>query len=232
MIGNVSFSVIITTYQDRYEAAESAAQGWLRQPVDQLWILDGSGKFKPKDPTIEANSRVSIFRMPFDLGPKMDMAMALLTEGDMICLADDDLQPEGNFLAELYRGWLKAGGGIAGIIGRTFEGPEYKGGTTFYAARDISEPVRVGFVGVAFLTTRDVFGFDVRGLPRNADDLWMQMKALPEIPKWVVPTKAYMNHRAASDGTAMYRKPELKAQRAAFYREQYLENYAPKGRKF
>lgn len=232
MIGNVSFSTIITTYPARYAAAEQALEGWVEQPVDQIWILDGGGAFRPKNQELLKDHRVAIFRMPYDLGPKMDMAMALLTEGDMIFLADDDLEPLAGLTEEMYRGWLSVGGGIAGLIGRTFEGPEYKGGTTFYAARDIDKPIRVGFAGVAFLTTRDVFGFDVRNLPRNADDIWMQMKALPDLPKWVIPTKAYANHKAASDGSAMYRNPELKAQRANFYREQYLEKYEPTGRRF
>lgn len=232
MIGNVSFSTIITTYPARYAAAEQALEGWIKQPADQIWVLDGGGAFKPKNPALLNDNRVWVFRMPFDLGPKMDMAMALLTEGDLICLADDDLEPQAGLLEEMYRGWLSVGGGLVGLIGRTFEGPEYKGGTTFYSARDIDKPVRVGFAGIAFLTTRDVFGFDVRNLPRNADDIWMQMKALPDLAKWVVPTKAWLNNKAAADGTAMYRNQELKSQRANFYREQYLEKYEPTGRRF
>lgn len=231
MIENVKFSTIITTHRGRYDAAAKTLRAWLSQPADQIWLLDGSGEFSAFK-TIPNDPRLSVFRMPVDLGTKMDYAFSLLTEGDMICLADDDMVPKAGLLEELYSGWKRVGGGIVGLIGRTFQGPTYRGQTTFFSAKEITEPVRVGFAGVAFLTTRDLFGFDVRGLPRNCDDIWMQMRKHPDVPKWVIPTKAFENLKEAGDMTAMYRNPELKAQRQEFYQAEYEEKYQPTGRTF
>lgn len=228
MIDKIKISVLMTTHASRYAGAREALDGWLEQPAAQIWLLDGGGAYeRPKH-----QGRVDVFRMPFDLGTRMDMAMALLTEGDLICCADDDVKPQPGFLEDLYLGWIKTAGGISGILGRTFEGPTYWGNTTFYRARNIQEPVRVGFVGVVFLASRDLFGFDVRGCPRNCDDLWFQMKAQPDAPKWVIPTTKYEDLPSSKDGTAMYRSAELKAQRQEFYEAHYRMTYAPEGRHF
>jgi hypothetical protein len=226
MIGGQTISALITTYT-RYGRLEELIIGWLAQPIDQLWILDGGGRFKTALP----DPRLLVFNLPTDLGTKMDYAFALLTEGDLICLADDDVLVKPGFLEDLHRCWASKGG-IVGILGRTFHGPVYWGNTRFYRASLIKEPTRAGFVGVIYLAGRDLFGFDVRGLPRNCDDLWWQMKIHPDIPKHVAPTIRYENLPVASDETAMYKQPALRAQREAFYREHYLKTYAQTERIF
>ena len=219
MIDGKSISVLITTYC-RYKTLDRVILGWLAQSADQIWVIDGGGSFKTqyKDP------RLLVFNMPCDLGTKMDYAFALLTEGDLICLADDDVLIKPDFLNALYNTW-KLKGGIVGILGRTFHGPVYWGDTTFYRASLLKVPQRVDFCGVVYFASRELFGFDVRGLPRNCDDLWWEMKIHSKVPKHVAATAKYENLPCAKDGTAMYKTPSLRKQREDFYREYYLKNY-------
>lgn len=229
MIGEKRFSVIITTHAARYPTLDLVLQGWIEQSAaDQIWLLDGGGRFRSKlvDP------RLAIFNMPMDLGTKMDYAMALLTDGDFIILADDDVIVHPGFLLDLYRGYHLVGDSIVGIIGRTFHGIPYWGKTIFYKASAIREPQRVGFVGVIYFSPRKYFGFDVRGCPRNCDDLWWQMKIFPQLPKFVVPSRKYLNLPEASGESAMYKQPLLRKQREEFYAQYYRENYEKQGRIF
>lgn len=219
-------SVLITTYR-RFKNLKTIFKAWLRQPVDQVWIINGNPKVKldwGRPP------QSMVINMPCDLGTKMDYGFALLTEGDLIILADDDVVPLPGFVPDLFQGWKQVGGGIVGILGRTFHGPTYWGETKFYRASLIQAPVRVGFCGVVYFAPRNLFGFDVRGLPRNCDDLWWQMKIFPDVTKHVVPTVAYKNLPEAGDASAMYKQPHLRAQRETFFREHYMKSYAPEGR--
>lgn len=220
MIDGKTVSVLITTYC-RYKTLDQVVLGWLAQPADEIWVIDGGGKFSCR----HTDPRLLVFNMPRDLGTKMDYAMALLTDGDLICLADDDVLVKPGFLEDLYETWnLK--GGIVGILGRTFHGPVYWGNTTFYRASFLTDPKEVDFCGVVYFAARELFGFDVRGLPRNCDDLWWEMRVHPFVPKHVAATAKYENLPAASDGTAMYKHPGLRKQREDFYRLYYLKNYA------
>lgn len=220
MIDGKTISVIITTYV-RYGTLDRVIAGWLGQPADQIWLLDGAGKFK----TAHQDPRLLVFNLPADLGTKMDYAFALLTDGDLVCLADDDVIVKPGFLNDLYQTW-KLKDGIVGIIGRTFHGPTYWGQTKFYRASLLKMAQKVDFCGVIYFAGRGLFGFDVRGLPRNCDDLWWQMKIHPTIPKHVAATARYENLPAASDGTAMYKDPVLRQQRQDFYKIYYIKNYS------
>jgi len=221
-------SVLITTYR-RFKNLKSIFRAWLQQPVDQVWIINGNPGV-----TLDWGQppKSMVINMPCDLGTKMDYVFALLTEGDFVILADDDVLPLPGFTDDLLRGWRLVGGGIVGIIGRTFHGPTYWGNTKFYKSSLITKPVRVGFCGVVYFAPRDYFGFDVRGLPRNCDDLWWQMRIFPNISKHVIPTVNYKNLPEASDQSAMYKNPVLRQQRERFYKAQYLKTYEPENRIF
>ena len=165
MIDGRTVSAIITTYR-RYATLDEVVASWLAPPVAQLWVLDGGAGYKPR---VMADPRLLVFLMPADLGTKMDYAFALLTEGDLVCLADDDIVVSPGFLPDLERCGAERGG-IVGVIGRTFHGPVYWGQTKFFRASDLLEPARVGFVGCIYLAPRELFGVDVRGaleLPRR-----------------------------------------------------------------
>ena len=222
-----TISVLVTTYC-RFENLDRILAAWLRQPVDEVWLIDGSGRFQSS----MKDQRFTAFSMPRDFGTGMDYALAPLTQGDYIILADDDVLPEPGFVEDLFRGYFETGGAIVGIIGRTFYGPRYKGDTEFFAANKTERPVRVGFVGVVCFAARQYFGFDVRGLPRNADDLWWQMREYPRIAKYVIPTKAYLNLPECEDDTAMFHDRALREQRQEFYEKWYRCNYEPTGRTY
>lgn len=217
--------MIITTYR-RFKNLEKIYLAWIEQPISEVWILNGN-----KDVKLDFGNhpKGAIFNMPFDLGTKMDYAFALLTEGDFIILADDDVLPKKGFTEDLFRGWKQIGEGIVGIIGRTFLGKRY-GQSKFYRASEIDKPVCVGFCGVIYFAPRKYFGFDVRGMPRNCDDLFWQMKVFPDIPKHVIPSKNYEDLPEAKDSSAMFKNPELRHERRSFYQNYYKKNYKPKGR--
>lgn len=218
MIYGKSVSVILTTYI-RYDGLDSIIKAWLRQPIDQLWVLDGGGTFN----TDIKDDRMAVFNMPKDLGNGMDYAFGLLTSGDMIILADDDVIVRDSFTSDLFMCQAMQGG-IVGIIGRKFHGPEYYRDTEFFKSCHINNPVKVGFVGVVIMTPREYLGFDIRGLSRNCDDLWWQMKMRPDLDKWVAPTKAYADTLHSVDSTSLSSNLSLRKERADFYREHYLNN--------
>ena len=209
-------SVIITTYQ-RFKNLERIYSAWLEQPVEEVWILNGNKNVKLD---YGDHPKGVIFNMPRDFGTKMDYAFALLTEGDYIILADDDVLPKKEFAEDLYRGWKQVGGGIVGVIGRKFIGERY-GQSIFYRASKITAPARVDFCGVVYFSPRKYFGFDVRGMSRNCDDLWWHMKVFPDVPKHVVPSKNYIDLPEARGKTAMFKTPGLVSQRRRFFHQYY-----------
>ena len=219
MIGKNTFTVIITTYR-RFENLDTILEAWKKQPVEEVWLIDGSGQFKPKTPGIV------LFSMPRDFGTRMDYSFATLT--DFIILADDDVLPLPGFTQDLFNGWYNVKGGIVGIIGRQFKGPDYKKNTLFCASNKISSPVQTDFVGVVYFSPRKYFGFDTKGMHNNCDDLWWTAKVMRKVPKFVVPTKNYRNLPTASDGGCMFHNPEYRAIRQKFYEEIYNEFYKEK----
>jgi hypothetical protein len=239
MIKNKTISVIITTHESRYQSARELIDPWLLQPIDELILIDGTGKFPSNwiSPKAKLDPRFNVIRVFKDFGTKTDYAIALLTIGDMICLADDDVLALPGFTEDLFKGYQQArlrmrSRCVVGIIGRTFHGTPYWGNTKFYRSSKVTQITRTGFVGCVYFTEREEFGFDVRGCPRNCDDLWWQMKVRHATPKFVVPTTRYKNLPSASEDSAMYKSPALKKQREKFYKEYYDAIYRPTGRTY
>jgi len=218
-------SVIVTTYR-RFDELDRLISAWLAEPVLEVWVLDGSGKFK----SAISDERFLLFPMPKDLGTKMDYAMGLLTEGDMVILADDDVLPKPGLIEDLHRGMKETGADIVGIHGRRFHGPDYRKDTNCFIADRIEEPVRVGFCGVLLMLSRELLGFDVRGMETSWDDLWLCMKAWPDKTKYIVSTKNWSNLQAAFDAQSHFNDKRIRRIREQFYAEWYNRNYAPNGR--
>jgi len=234
MIEGRTFSVIVTNYRER-GSLRAIIEKWLMTSADEVILADCSGAlvgdsyFRTILPKAEPRFRMVSFT--HDFGTKTDYALALLTQGDFVILGDDDVMPSDSFVDDLYNGWKEVGGGLIGVIGRTFHGVKYKGDTKFYSALLIDKPVRVGFVGVVYFAERKFFGFDPRGLKsNNVDDLFWCMEVFPEVPKYVVPVKSFMNLPEASDKDCMFHNPVLKKERQDYYEKMYKKNYLPRGR--
>lgn len=221
-------SVIITTYR-RLDSIAKVVTAWLAQPVRHVWVVDGSGgKALDRIGPISADPRFEYWPLWKDHGTRTDYALAHLTDGDHVILADDDLVPLEGFVDELMAGMHDTKADIAGVMGRTFHGKSYYGQSRHYRADNVLHPIRVGFCGVAFVARRELFGFDTRGMTRNVDDLWFQMKEHPSASKWVVPTKAYRDLPCSRTGM-FHDRGKLRKQREEFYAKYYSRNYADQG---
>lgn len=223
MIDNKSITVIITTYQ-RFKHLDEILSAWHSEPIDEIWLIDGSGRFKPQTTSYYPSKNVLLFSMPKDFGNRMDYSLATLADTDLIILADDDVLPKSGFTNDLYNGWKEVGG-IVGILGRTFKGPHYRRDTIFYKSNSLSKITKTDFVGVVCLSERNLFGFDTKGMHNNCDDLWWQMKIYPKVSKHVIPTKNYIDLPEATDKNCMWNNITYANIRQKFYEEYYYKNY-------
>ncbi len=265
MIDGHTISVLITTYR-RMDTIKEVVSSWLAQPVDEVWLLDGSGGDARFVKTVLADERFLYWPFPRDFQTRTDYGVAMLTDGDLIVCADDDVVVEPGFTGDLYSHWsgesyekhlddmswvdrheheLREDGLIegenpcedisadfVGIIGRVFGGPDYVKDGTYFRSDKISEPQRVGFVGVIYMAERKWFGFDTRGMERCWDDLWHQMKIYPDAQKYVVPTTKYKDLPCHKDASAHFRDPEIRRIRAEFFAREYMKTYAPTKRRY
>lgn len=209
-------SVIVMTYR-RLLNLERILRAWLAQTPD-VWLADSSNKFTTKLP-------IHHVRFSPDPGSKIYHATALLTEGDFIVKACDDILPKPGLLDDLIEGWRTVKGGIVGVHGRKFLGPNYYKNARAVIANRISSPQEVGFVGNILLTPREYLAFDLKGCQTPIEDFFWQMKAFPRVPKWVIPTKRYINLPESHEKNCLFHNSEARKIREKFYREYYLRNY-------
>ena len=224
MIDNKKISVLITSHKLRFNTLDIVINSWLNEPIDELWIIDDGTGFKSSF----IDNRLLIFNMPKDFETRADYCLALMADGDLIIMADDDVVVKSGFTLDLYNGYKKTNG-IVGIAGKEFFGPRYIRDTKIYKSYRISEPKEVGFIGIIFMSPREYFGFDVRGMHKNCDDFWFCMKEHPELKKYVVPTKNYYDLPSSETrNIAMHRTSNLKRPRFDFYTKYYNLNYKDK----
>jgi hypothetical protein len=205
MINGNRISVLITSYKSRFSTLDQVIQSWTAQPVDEIWVIDDGNNFSTKI----KDSRLLIFNMPKDFETKSDYALASLTEGDYIIFADDDVIVRNNFSVDLYIAANKTNGGIVGVIG--YNGRRLK------RSWSVKELTRVFWVGIVIMIPRKYICFDVRGMHKNCDDLWLCMKIHRNINKYVVPTKNYINLSISRNSTALTNQKELKKARQDFF---------------
>lgn len=213
MINNDKISVLITSHKARFNTLNRVIGSWLTQPVDEIWVIDDGNNFKTeiKDP------RLLIFNMPKDFETKSDYALALLTEGDIIILADDDIVVRDTFTNSFYNSLKKTNNSIVGLAGKKCFGPRYNKDTQIYKSNMISQPIEVEYVGIVIMASRDRFGFDLKGMNKNCDDFWFCMKIHPNINKYIVPTIDYTDLPCSENKTAMHKSAILRKPRYDFY---------------
>ena len=213
-------SVVISTYDNsRLPHLHDVIEAWLEQTNEVILCDCSDGKFHTTLPIIHVQFNK-------DLGNKTRHALSLLTSNDFVIKADDDVLPRPGLIQDLHEGWLEVGGGIVGLLGRTFEGVHYTGQTTSYRANFVVDPVRVDFVGITTFSPRNYLAFDLKGCLNPIEDLFWQMKHFPDVPKWVVPSVNFkLLPESENPGEALYLNTRAQKIRQNFYEEYYLKNY-------
>ncbi len=230
MLNDKTISVLITTYHPKRRATlGEVVRRWLAQPVDQVWLLDNSGEAEDEVLDFTTELRFLYWNLPCNFQTRADYGVAMLTDGDLIICADDDVVPKEGFVKDLVTAHEQVGG-FVGIIGRRFQGPNYYKDCPFSNSVGVDKLTRVGFVGVVYMGERHLFSFDTRGMLPNCDDLWHQMKVYTYVGKHVVPTDKYVNLPCSNDDSSMFKSGDLKRQRNAFFVEYYDKYYGSKGR--
>jgi len=203
-------SVVISTYR-RLESLERILKAWLFQTPD-VWLADSSGKFKTELP-------IHHVRFSPDPGNKTRHAVALLTDGDYVIKADDDVIPKPGLIDAFIEHHDLCG--ILGLMGRTYEGPKYYGNTTPVRAREISEPKRVDMVGIVTFAPRNCLPFDLRGCKSSIEDIFWHNKVFPQVPKYVIPTDKYKQLPESNDKQCLFKSKAARIERQAFYEKYY-----------
>jgi len=216
----MNISVVVLTHR-RYRGLDTILKAWLSETPD-VWLCDCGPGYKTSLPVN------TVYIIP-DCGSKARHAAALLTSGDFVIKADDDVMPLPGFVNDLHNGWVKSGSkGICGVIGRRFNGESYYKNTAFCASNKVNQIQKVDFVGVVTFSPREYLAFDLKGCQTPIEDLYWQMKVFPGVPKYVVPTKRYKNLESSSDSGCLFHNEKAREIREKFYREWYIKNYKKK----
>jgi len=219
---------IVCHTDERAPTIQAICEGWLNNsplyPIE-LVLSDCTPNGMTIDLGHQLNTdpRFTYCRFNPDPGNKIRHAIALAFPGDPVIQADDDVMPLPGFVNELVKWHLEKPNAFLGIIGRTFQGDTYYGQTTHFAASRITEPVRVGFVGVVYITNRKFLCYDMSGCENPVNDLYWQMKCFPHSEKWVIPVTRYENLRTSRHG--LFQDPQARIVRQEFYKKYYDEYY-------
>lgn len=213
-------SVIVVSYR-RIETLESILAAWLEQTKEVI-LADCSNRF-------ETNLPITHIKFNRDLGSKTRHAVALLTSGEFVIKADDDVMPKAGLIKDFCDAHDRMGSGIYGLLGRKFHGESYYKNTSARRSFELTDDCEVDFVGVTTFAPRKYLPFDLKGCLSPIEDLFWQMKCYPQVPKWVVATKKYENLQTANDSSCLFHNSEAKKIREKFYKEYYLKNYKKMG---
>lgn len=220
----MTVSAVIVTYR-RLDHLDQVLKGWLRETPD-VWLCDCSQN------GYKCTLPVNIIRANPDPGNKIRHAVALLTSGDLVIKADDDLVPLPGLAAAFINAQATLPGpAILGIHGRRFLGPHYYGQTKMVGQGKYDMPQPVDFVGVITGAPRALLAMDLRGCANEVEDLFWQMVWYPNVKKWVIPTKGLVQHLPESfDKDRLCGGRQSREIRQRFYAEWYGRNYANRGR--
>jgi len=219
---NMKASVVIVTYR-RMSCLHQIVSSWCAQSSD-VWLCDCSAGGVPQ--TVRRIPGLNYVHFVPDPGNKVRHAVALLTDGDIVIKADDDILPLPGLADDFLHWYDRLGEVVMGIHGRTFEGPDYYRDTVLYAGHMQKEPRRVDFLGVITCAPRQFLPMDLRGCESPIEDLWWHNQEYPRIAKYVIPTKAYNNKLPESrDVGRLCAGGEERVLRRQFYRKLYEESY-------
>ena len=152
--------------------------------------------------------------------------MALLTSGDIVIKADDDIMPLPGLVHDFIHWHEALGPCVTGIHGRTFHGPDYYHDTKMHAAHKQTVPLKVDFLGIITCADRKFLAMDLRECGTDIEDLYWHNHCYPRAPKYVIPTKAYDNTLPESrDSGRLCADVPGRAVRRAFYTQCWQEHY-------
>lgn len=212
----MKISVVIAAY-NRIENLERILSAWLELTND-VYLADCSNQFETSLP-------ITHVRFNPDPGNRSRHAVALLTKGDFVIKADDDVFPKKGIIEDFIRAQQQVGPGIFGIHGRVFQGKNYYKNTKVYQSILVKEPTPVDFVGIITFSPREFLAFDLKGCLTPIEDLFWQMRAFPAVEKWVIPSKNF-EKLPESKHDCLFHNPEAREIRERFYQEYYLKNYS------
>ncbi len=215
-------SVVVVTYRRLERIAEILA-AWQRESPD-VWLCDCSRRGVRNAPP-----GVHIARFWPDPGNKVRHAAALLTDGDLVIKADDDIIPRPGLVADFIKAHEKVGPAILSIHGRTFHGRDYYRDTKLYGAKGQAAPLKVDFVGVITCAPRALLPMDLRGCATEIEDLFWQMEKYPQAAKYVIPTDKFMNLPESRDAHRLCAPGPARSVRRAYYERWYLRNHRKAG---
>lgn len=213
----MKISIVIVTYR-RLERLEEILSAWLKETPD-VWLCDCSKE------GFKTNLPIKIIRAISDPGNKIRHAIALMTEGDIVIKADDDIIPLPGLAEDFANHMNRLGPAILGVHGRTFHGRSYYNSTQLYHAKQLKEPEPVDFVGVITCSSRDFLAFDLMGCKTAVEDLFWQMKCFPHAMKYIIPTDKFHNLQESRDKGRLATNPQARQIRQRFYLEYYVKNY-------
>lgn len=215
-----TLSVVVVSYRRR-ERLTSILEGWLRETPD-VWLCDcGEIPFK-------ADLPVHFIHASPDPGNRIRHAIALMTSGDLVIKADDDISPLPGLGAEFIAAHKQWGDAIYGIHGRIFTGSNYYGQTLMVGAGKTKKITAVDFVGVITAAPRVFLPMDLNGCRSEYEDLFWQMKCFPNAHKYVMPTNNILHLPESFDTQRLCGGPKSRIIRQCFYAEMYNENYRRK----
>jgi hypothetical protein len=205
-------SVVVTSYRDRGNL-NGIIERWESFGVP-VYLADGNNLHT------QYTEDINHYWFYPDPGNKIRFATAQLTATPWVLLADDDVMPEPGLLNDF---WEQKINGFNGIIGRKFNGDDYRK-TPFFRADKLDSPEPVGFVGVMYFVPRDLLIFDYADLRHRAvDDLFWQMDYYKFVEKQVIATKNYKNLPECNDEQSIFKTPESREYRENWYRSKYNE---------
>lgn len=212
-------SVVVVTYR-RLETLRRIVEAWLRETPD-VWVCDCSRNGIA--PPLEG---VKYTRFSPDPGSRVRHAVSLLTSGDLVIKADDDIMPKSGLAADFEDSMAKLGPAILGIHGRIFQGPSYYHNTKHFGAKELVEPLRVHFVGVVTCAPRAYLPMDLKSCATEVEDLYWQMACYPKAKKYVIKTDKFMNLPESKDPGRLCADSHARRVREDFYRKHYEERFA------
>jgi hypothetical protein len=201
---------------------EAILAAWLKETAD-VWLCDCSKN------GYNCTLPVNIVHAWPDPGNRIRHAVALMTSGDLVIKADDDIVPGPGLAQEFVKAHEAKGDAIYGIHGRRFKGPRYYGNTQLFGPGNANGIQEVDFVGVITCAPRQYLPMDLKGCRSEIEDLYWQMGCYPQVKKYVIGTKNVRHLPESFDAGRLCAVGPSRNIRQQFYQAMYLRHYAQRG---